>query len=142
MALPSFTPVTALIGGLTLGVATVAKYCITGRILGVSGTIKGLLAGETQPWRVAFTLGLLLAGALARAVMPGAFEQLPDAYTVGRGRWRAAAWAAWAASTWRASELKLLKTGKLTLLSETRILRRSRQGTVMPHSVTVVMIGP
>jgi hypothetical protein len=86
MALPSFTPIAALIGGLTLGVATVAKYCITGRILGVSGTIKGLLAGEAHPWRLAFTTGLLLAGALARGAMPGAFEQLPRAYTVRSAR--------------------------------------------------------
>jgi hypothetical protein len=84
MALPAFTPAAAFLGGLTLGVATVAKYCITGRILGVSGTVKGLLSGEVQPWRLAFTCGLLLAGALARGAMPGAFEQLPAAYTVGR----------------------------------------------------------
>ena len=34
------TPVHAALGGVILGIATVAKLLITGRILGISGSIK------------------------------------------------------------------------------------------------------
>lgn len=36
----SFTPQAALAGGLVLGVATLAKLLLTGRILGISGAVK------------------------------------------------------------------------------------------------------
>ena len=77
-----FTPQVALIGGLTLGVATIGKYCLTGRILGISGTIKGLVTGDVAPWRLAFSGGLIAAGALALNVMPAAFDAIPASYTV------------------------------------------------------------
>lgn len=35
-----FTPVQALLGGLTLGVAAAGKLALTGRILGISGAFK------------------------------------------------------------------------------------------------------
>ena len=36
----SFTPQAALAGGLVLGVATLAKLLLTGRVLGISGAVK------------------------------------------------------------------------------------------------------
>lgn len=77
-----FTPQTAAIGGLTLGVATAAKYCLNGRILGISGTVKGIVTGDAQRWRFAFLTGLMGAGVLAASIMPGAFDVLPESYTV------------------------------------------------------------
>lgn len=77
-----FTPETAAIGGITLGVATAAKYCLTGRILGISGTVKGIVCGEPQQWRFAFTSGLVGAGLLAATWMPGALDVLPGSYSV------------------------------------------------------------
>ena len=35
-----FTPETAVIGGLVLGMTAVAKYALTGRILGMSGILR------------------------------------------------------------------------------------------------------
>jgi hypothetical protein len=60
---PSFTPWTALGGGIILGLASALFIIVNGRILGISGVLGGLLrprAGDTA-WRVAFILGLLAA---------------------------------------------------------------------------------
>ncbi len=85
----NFAPEIAAIGGLTLGVAAVAKYCLSGRILGISGTIKGLFTGDVAGWRVAFTTGIIGSGFLALKFMPGAFDALPDSYTVSGLPWHA-----------------------------------------------------
>ncbi len=59
----SFTPWTALAGGLMLGLASALFILINGRILGISGIVGGLLrprAGDTS-WRLLFVLGLFAA---------------------------------------------------------------------------------
>jgi len=59
----SFTPWTALAGGLMLGLASALFILINGRILGISGIVGGLLrprAGDTS-WRLSFVLGLFVA---------------------------------------------------------------------------------
>lgn len=59
----AFEPVHALCGGAILGIATVAKLAITGRILGVSGSFKRPVEShELQPGDVAFVGGLIAAG--------------------------------------------------------------------------------
>jgi uncharacterized protein len=58
----SFTPGTALLGGLLIGIAAAALQLVNGRILGVSGITGGLLqprAGDTR-WRLWFIAGLLV----------------------------------------------------------------------------------
>jgi hypothetical protein len=79
-----FTPVTALLGGLTLGIASLAKFAITGRILGISGALKGFVQGEVTPWRVLFTLGMVAGAWLAKGAAPGAFDAIPSTFTVSR----------------------------------------------------------
>lgn len=54
-----FTPVPALLGGLCLGLASLAKFAITCRILGISGALKGFVQGRVTLWRVLFTAGML-----------------------------------------------------------------------------------
>lgn len=76
-----FTPVTAAIGGLLIGLSSALLMLLTGRIAGISGIFGGLIATGTgdRGWRAAFVLGLLaapvlaaLAGfALAAPPMPG-----------------------------------------------------------------------
>jgi uncharacterized membrane protein YedE/YeeE len=58
-----FTPWSALIGGLILGIAAVIFILVNGRITGISGILGGLLS-PTQGdvwWRVAFIAGLMMA---------------------------------------------------------------------------------
>lgn len=79
-----FTPATALVGGLVLGTAAAGKLLLTGRVLGISGALKGFVQGDVTSWRVAFVLGLG-GGALAaaRSVPAGsAFDVLPATFTV------------------------------------------------------------
>ena len=59
----NFTPLSALIGGVMIGVAAAAFALLNGRIAGVSGILGGLLRpapGDTA-WRAAFVAGLLAA---------------------------------------------------------------------------------
>ena len=61
-----FTPVTGLLGGMLIGLASLVLLLGAGRIAGISGIFAGLLApakGDTA-WRVMFVAGLLI-GALA-----------------------------------------------------------------------------
>lgn len=79
-----FTPLESSLGGLTLGLLAFAKLNMTGRILGISGTVRGIVRGSTDAWRIAFAFGLLAGGLFLRAVLPGAFEAIPAAYTLQR----------------------------------------------------------
>jgi uncharacterized membrane protein YedE/YeeE len=67
-----FTPVSGLIGGLLIGLAVALMLLLSGRIVGISGIVGGLVnpkAGDTG-WRAAFVLGLPL-GALAYILVAG-----------------------------------------------------------------------
>lgn len=79
-----FTPVEGLLGGLTLGLAAYAKLRLTGRVLGISGAVRGVVRGAGEAWRVAFLAGLLAGGLLLRTLLPSAFEVLPPAFTLQR----------------------------------------------------------
>jgi uncharacterized membrane protein YedE/YeeE len=70
-----FTPVSALAGGVLIGIAAAALALLNGRIAGVSGILGRLLrpASGDVSWRVAFIVGLLLAP-LAYAI----FAPLPE----------------------------------------------------------------
>lgn len=75
---PSFTPVTALGGGVLIGLAAAGLLLFNGRIAGISGIVGGLLRpqqGETA-WRVAFVAGLLLAPLAWRATVGLPVSQL------------------------------------------------------------------
>ncbi len=58
----NFTPVSGLIGGLLIGLATALMMLFNGRIAGISGIVGGLLArnGSEVGWRAVFVVGLLL----------------------------------------------------------------------------------
>jgi uncharacterized membrane protein YedE/YeeE len=68
----NFTPVSALAGGVLIGLASVWLLAASGRIAGVSGILHGLFAqppGE-RPWRAAFIGGLVIAGFAWHAFFP------------------------------------------------------------------------
>jgi uncharacterized membrane protein YedE/YeeE len=58
----NFTPISGLIGGLLIGLATALMMLFNGKIAGVSGIVGGLLArqGSQVGWRAVFVVGLLL----------------------------------------------------------------------------------
>ena len=66
-----FTPISALMGGILVGLSAALLLLINGRVAGISGIVGGLLqrdkAGDFA-WRVAFVLGLILAPLLYQAV--------------------------------------------------------------------------
>jgi uncharacterized membrane protein YedE/YeeE len=59
----AFTPWSALIGGVIIGVAVALLVLANGRIAGISGIVGGLLRPSTGDiaWRVAFVAGLIAA---------------------------------------------------------------------------------
>lgn len=65
---------TALLGGVLIGLAASLLLWFNGRIAGVSGILNGVVfrrAGDTA-WRIAFLAGLIVAGGLYLAAVPGA----------------------------------------------------------------------
>jgi uncharacterized membrane protein YedE/YeeE len=66
IAWESFTPYTAVAGGLLIGAAALAFAVLAGRVAGISGILGGLLrpAKGDVAWRVAFIAGLAASPAL------------------------------------------------------------------------------
>jgi uncharacterized protein len=64
--------VSALAGGVLIGLASVWLLAANGRIAGVSGILHGLFAQPPgdRAWRVAFVVGLIAAGFAWRAFAP------------------------------------------------------------------------
>jgi uncharacterized membrane protein YedE/YeeE len=74
-----FTPVSALLGGVLIGLAAAWLFLVEGRILGASGLLGGLIPPRSGdwPWRAAALAGLVAAPLVARflfAPAPPAIE--------------------------------------------------------------------
>lgn len=80
----NFTPVSAVLGGVLIGLSAVLLWLSHGRIAGISGIVGGLLTPPIRDagWRVAFILGLL-AGPLITATLVSAMP--PVAVTSSAG---------------------------------------------------------
>src|SRR5687768_13238499 len=63
-SMDNFTPVSALAGGVLIGLASVWLLAANGRIAGISGILHGLLARSPgdRSWRMLFIAGLVAAG--------------------------------------------------------------------------------
>jgi uncharacterized membrane protein YedE/YeeE len=59
----SFDPISALLGGALIGLASVLLMMLTGRIAGISGILGGCLtpAAGDKIWRFSFIVGLIVA---------------------------------------------------------------------------------
>ncbi len=59
----NFTPVSAAIGGVLIGCATLLLWLMNGRLAGISGILGGLAQApkEDRWWRIAFIGGLIVA---------------------------------------------------------------------------------
>jgi uncharacterized protein len=66
----SFTPWSALIGGVIIGLAAAMLALLNGRVAGISGIVGGLLRPSFPDvtWRAAFVAGLLVAPILYAVV--------------------------------------------------------------------------
>jgi uncharacterized protein len=75
-----FTPLTSLLGGVLLGIAAGSLFLNSGRILGITGILEGLLTPKAQDtsWRVAFLLGLLTAPLAAKLMLPADLLHTPQ----------------------------------------------------------------
>ena len=68
----AFTPGSAAIGGVVIGLAAALLVLVNGRVAGISGIVGGMLrpqAGEFG-WRLAFTAGLIAAPLAYALVAP------------------------------------------------------------------------
>jgi uncharacterized membrane protein YedE/YeeE len=70
-----FTPVSAAIGGVLIGLSASLVLFTHGKIAGISGLYGGALRRGTEDrgFRVAFVAGLVLGGIALRLAVPGAF---------------------------------------------------------------------
>lgn len=68
----NFTPLTALAGGLLIGMAATLTLWANGRIAGISGILSGVIspASQDKGWRVLFIAGML-SGAILYALLRG-----------------------------------------------------------------------
>jgi uncharacterized protein len=81
----NFTPVSAAIGGILIGLSAVLLMLSTGRIAGMSGIFSGLLnlRGEDKGWRIAFLAGLILAPVIGGLIGYGmSASKLPSNWAV------------------------------------------------------------
>lgn len=72
-----FTPLSALAGGIMIGLAAVLLMAANGRIAGISGIVGRLLPPVPQgeaAWRVAFLAGLFISPALVGAASGAALD--------------------------------------------------------------------
>jgi len=86
----NFTPISALLGGVLIGLASVWLLAANGRIAGISGIVHGIFAPPAGPrdaqWQAWFVSGLLVAGLAWQAA--GAPVPLREGFPLG---WAAAA---------------------------------------------------
>ena len=72
----NFTPISALIGGIMIGLSASLLLLFTGRSAGISGILGGLLErpGDDTWWRVSFVAGLMAGGVTLALVYPQALR--------------------------------------------------------------------
>jgi uncharacterized membrane protein YedE/YeeE len=78
-----FDPVSALVGGALIGLASVLLMLLTGRIAGVSGIFGGLLTADAadKSWRLAFIAGLIVAPLISGlAGYPVPIPEMPNSW--------------------------------------------------------------
>ena len=69
-----------LAGGLLIGLSAILMLVANGRVLGVSGIFNGIFINNTpgdRGWRLAFLIGMLMAGLAMSFALPGAIAPTP-----------------------------------------------------------------
>ncbi|HEU5283222.1 MAG TPA: YeeE/YedE family protein [Burkholderiales bacterium] len=83
MTIVNFTPWSALIGGVLIGLAAALMWWLLGRVAGVSNILGQTFSSAESElnWRLAFLAGLVLAGVGAKLLTPDAVQfSLPAGY--------------------------------------------------------------
>ena len=84
-----FTPWSGLVGGMLIGLSASLLLALGGRVAGISGITAGSLfeLGGERRWRLAFLLGLLLAGLIFWLSAPATIGPSPRplAWVAGAG---------------------------------------------------------
>lgn len=77
----NFTPVSAAIGGILIGLASGILWLANGRIAGVSGILGNLLPSRDGgfPWRLAFLVGLPIGAVAGLGVGPSVIADMSAA---------------------------------------------------------------
>ena len=73
MEIHDFTPLSALTGGVLIGLSAVLLLAVNGRVAGISGIVHGIVAPEKPndlDWRLLFLVGLI-AGAFLYRLLNG-----------------------------------------------------------------------
>ena len=69
MEIHNFTPWSALIGGMLIGLSTALLFAVNGRLAGISSIVRGVVAPQKPgdlDWRILFLAGLVLGAFLYR----------------------------------------------------------------------------
>ena len=80
----AFTPWSAAIGGVVIGLAAALLVLVNGRVAGISGIVGGVLKprdGDIS-WRVAFVAGLLLAPVAYAVIAAYPYATIDASYPV------------------------------------------------------------
>ena len=80
----NYTPISAAIGGLLIGLAATLLMLLNGRVAGISGILAGCVdLGGDRSWGAAFIGGLILAPFTASLVgYPIPSPDMPESWTV------------------------------------------------------------
>jgi uncharacterized protein len=73
----NFTPATALIGGLLIGLSASLLLWLNGKIAGVSGIANGAIwprSADERIWRLFFIVGLVVGGFIYLALFPNVIQ--------------------------------------------------------------------
>jgi uncharacterized protein len=76
LQLTNFTPISAFIGGLLIGLSASAMLLFNGKVAGISGIFAGVLrpVKADSLWRTCFIGGLVVGGLILRCLLPNAFD--------------------------------------------------------------------
>ncbi len=74
-----FTPWSSLMGGILLGIAAAALFLNSGRILGITGILDGVLVpkSDNSSWRFVFLLGMFASPLVAKFILPAGMLHAP-----------------------------------------------------------------
>ena len=74
-----FTPLSATVGGLLIGLSATLLWVVNGRTAGISNVAGGIypVRRGDELWRIVFLIGLPIGGWIGYAVGPAIFAEIP-----------------------------------------------------------------